>query len=318
MTAPTPIDVPDAFTASYPEQGAEARAWLASLPRTGAELLERWDLRPDGPTAHGMASIVLPVRRADGSPAALRLQQPREEATAASIGLRTWRGDGIVRLLDGDDAIGGQLLERLDASRPLSSVADDGAAVQVLAELLARLTSVPAPAGLRSLAGVAGAMLDRAPGAASALRDPADRRLVRTCASAVAELVAEPGDRLLHWDLHYGNVLAAEREPWLAIDPEPLAGDPGFDLLPALDNRWDEAVATGDPGRAVLGRFDRLTEVLGLDRGRATGWTLGRVLQNALWDVEDGKTALDPAQVAIAGALLGRSAPAAARSAERL
>jgi hypothetical protein len=55
-------------------------------------------------------------------------------------------------------------------------------------------------------------------------------------------------------------------------------------------------VATGNVTRAVLRRFDLLTEVLGLDRQRATGWTLGRVLQNALWDIEDGDTALDPTQ----------------------
>jgi hypothetical protein len=53
--------------------------------------------------------------------------------------------------------------------------------------------------------------------------------------------------------------------------------------------------------------FDLLTEVLGLDRRRATGWTLGRVLQNALWDIEDGDTALDPAQIAIAAALTRRT-----------
>lgn len=88
--------------------------------------------------------------------------------------------------------------------------------------------------------------------------------------------------------------------------PRTLAGDPGFELLPALDNRWAEVVASGDVTRMVLRRFDQLTEVLGLDRRRATGWTLGRVLQNALWDVEDGKTALEPAQVAIATALLSR------------
>jgi streptomycin 6-kinase len=67
-------------------------------------------------------------------------------------------------------------------------------------------------------------------------------------------------------------------------------------------------VATGDVTRAVLRRFDLLTEVLGLDRQRATGWTLGRVLQNALWDIEDGETALDPAQIAIGTALLRRQA----------
>ncbi|MER6139127.1 aminoglycoside phosphotransferase family protein [Streptomyces sparsogenes] len=302
--APTPIDVPDAFAASYGTQGASARAWLAGLPRLGGDFLDRWELRPDGPAAHGMASLVLPVRRADGTPAVLKLQEPREETAGVVAGLRAWRGGGVVRLLDHDEESGTQLLERLDAGRPLSSLADDHAALGILAELMARLTSVPAPEGLRGLGDIAAAMLDTTPRAVRALRDSAERRLVRDCASAVAELLGEPGDRLLHWDLHYDNVLAGEREPWLAIDPEPLAGDPGFELLPALDNRWDEVVATGDVARAVLRRFDLLTEVLGLDRRRAVGWTLGRVLQNALWDIEDGKPALEPAQVAIATALM--------------
>ncbi|MET8990949.1 aminoglycoside phosphotransferase family protein [Nonomuraea wenchangensis] len=300
------VDVPEAFAASYGTQGADARAWLAELPRLGGEFLDRWGLRPDGPPAHGMASLVLPVLRSDGTPAVLKLQQLREETAGTAAGLRAWDGDGIVRLLDHDESSATQLLERLDAARPLSSIADDTKALRILAELMARLTAVPAPPGLRRLSDIAAAMLDQVPEAARALRDPAEQRLVRTCASAVAELMGEPGDRLLHWDLHYDNVLAGEREPWLAIDPEPLAGDPGFELLPALDNRWDEVEATGDVARAVLRRFDLLTEVLGLDRDRAIGWTLGRVLQNALWDVEDGKATLEPAQVAIAAALLGR------------
>ncbi|MCK7621680.1 aminoglycoside phosphotransferase family protein [Streptomyces sp. RS10V-4] len=306
MTTSSPIDVPDAFAASYGAHGAAERAWLAGLPALGAEFLDRWALRPDGPARYGMASLVLPVRRADGTPAVLKLQRAREETTGATAGLRAWCGDGIVRLLDHDEATTTQLLERLDARRPLSSLPDATAALEILAGLLARLVAVPAPPGLRHLADVAADLLARAPRAARALHDPDERRLVRTCAAAVAELLGESGDRLLHWDLHYDNVLAGEREPWLAIDPEPLAGDPGFELLPALDNRWAEVVATGDVRRAVLRRFDLLTEAVGLDRARATGWTLGRVLQNAVWDAEDGSTALDPAQVAIAEALLSR------------
>jgi streptomycin 6-kinase len=89
--------------------------------------------------------------------------------------------------------------------------------------------------------------------------------------------------------------------------PETARRHPSFELLPALDNRWEDVVATGNVTRAVLRRFDLLTEVLGLDRQRATGWTLGRVLQNALWDIEDGDTALDPTQIAIATALVGRA-----------
>jgi streptomycin 6-kinase len=311
MSTSIRIDVPDALAASHSKSGgASGRAWVAALPGLAADFLDRWALRLDGRAGHGMASLVLPVIRADGVPAALKLQPVSQDNAGAPIGLRAWDGDGVVRLLDHDhdhdpDTM---LLERLDAARPLSSMADDTAALQILAELLERLVAVPAPKGLRQLADIAAAMLDQVPRAVPALHDPAEQRLVWTCALTMAELTGEAGNRLLHWDLHYDNILAGGREPWLAIDPEPLAGDPGFDLLPALHNRWDEVVATGDVARAVLRRVDLLTEVLGLDRQRASGWTLGRVLQNALWDIEDGETALDPAQVAIATALLHRQA----------
>ncbi|MYW48377.1 aminoglycoside phosphotransferase family protein, partial [Streptomyces sp. SID161] len=194
----------------------------------------------------------------------------------------------------------------LDGTRTLASIKDDDVAMSTLAELQARLVAVPAPQGLRSLGDIASEMLDQVPQAVMRLITPADRQLLRSWASAVAEVAGEPGDRMLHWDLHYDNVLAAQREPWIAIDPEPLAGDPGFDLWPALDSKWDDVVAKGDTRRIVRRRFDLLTDVLGLDRARATGWTLGRLLQNSLWDIDDGETRLAPSSVAIADSLLNR------------
>ncbi len=307
MSASVRIDVPEALAASHRNfNGAAGRAWIAALPALALDFLDRWSLKPDGPVKHGMIALVLPVIRADHTPAALKLQPVDEESIGEPTALRIWAGHGVVRLLEHDPTTGTMLLERLDATRPLSRVPDEIAAVQILAELLARLVALPAPARMRRLADIAAAMLVQTPDAVPALCDRSDQQLVRTCASAVAELICEPGDRLLHWDLHYDNILAGQREPWLAIDPKPLAGDPGFDLLPALGNRWEDVVATGDIPRAVLRRFDVLTEVLGLNRQRAAGWTLGRILQNALWDIEGGKTALARNQVAIAEALMTR------------
>ncbi|MFJ6484508.1 MULTISPECIES: aminoglycoside phosphotransferase family protein [unclassified Streptomyces] len=304
MRGPQGIEVPGALVASYTRNGGEEeRAWVARLPALVAELLDRWGLERDGGTASGEASLVVPVRRTDDTRAALRLQMPREETTAALIGLRAWSGDGIVRLLDHDPESSAMLLERLDPSRTLACVGDDDVAMSTLAAIMGRLHSVPAPAGLRGLGDVARDMLASVPESAAALTDPADRRLLRDWASAVTELVDEPGDRMLHWDLHYDNVLAAEREPWLAIDPEPLVGDPGFDLWPALDTGWEGLHATGDASRVLRRRFDLLTEVLGLDRRRAAGWTLARLLQNTLWDIEDGRTAIDLSQTTVAEAL---------------
>ncbi|MFG1947306.1 aminoglycoside phosphotransferase family protein [Nonomuraea sp. NPDC048826] len=301
------IIVPPALTASHVKFDGEAgRAWSAGLPALAGRYLEEWGLRLDGEPMHGVVSLVLPVARADGSPAALKLQPVTDENATEPMGLRAWNGDGSVLLLEHDPATGTMLLERLDERRPLTAVADDLAALEILAALLARLVARPAPEGLRRLGDIAGQMLADVPAALAKLPREEDRSWLRRCADTVAELVGEPGDQLLHWDLHYDNVLAGEREPWLAIDPKPLAGDPGFDLLPAIHNRWSEVVASGDVRRAVLRRFDLMVEILELDPARAAGWTLGRVLQNSLWDVEDGETRLHDVQLAVAEAVTHR------------
>ncbi|MCG0288024.1 aminoglycoside phosphotransferase family protein [Streptomyces sp. PSAA01] len=307
MSTSEAVEIPQPLAVSYARDfGEEGRNWIAGLPTLAAEFLDRWELKRDGAVRSGEASLVLPVLREHGTRAVLKLQMPRAETTAALIGLHTWNGEGVVRLLDHDPESSTMLLERLDAARTLASIEDDDVAMGILAELQARLVCVPAPQGLRSLADIATEMLEQVPKAVAALADSGDRQRLRGWASAVNELVGEPGDRILHWDLHYGNVLAAQREPWLAIDPEPLAGDPGFDLWPALDSRWDDVVAKGDALRVVRRRFDLLTEVLGLDRARATGWTLGRLLQNSLWDIDGGETALASSSVAIAESLFDR------------
>ncbi|MET9320364.1 aminoglycoside phosphotransferase family protein [Streptomyces sp. NPDC003038] len=282
------IEIPEGLVEAQVENnGEEGREFIAALPARAAEFLERWELRRTGPGMHGWSALVLPVERADGSAAALKMQLMDEESAGEPAALRAWGGEGCVRLLEHDEGTGTLLLERLDEGRHLSVLAqrDSRQAVRVIAELLARLTSVAAPPGMRGLGDIAAEMLDAVPDALGRLADGRTRGLLRDCAAAVAEVAGEPGDRLLHWDLHYDNVLAGGREPWLAIDPKPLGGDPGFELLPALVNnfRVDE----------VRWRFDLLTEVLGLDRERARAWTLGRVLQNCLWDVEDAEDAED-------------------------
>ncbi|MFC7997594.1 MULTISPECIES: aminoglycoside phosphotransferase family protein [Streptomyces] len=275
------IDVPDALAASQAKyNGAAGRAFIDALPELAAGFLDRWGLRLDGSAMHGWAALVLPVVAGDGTPAVLKLQILDAETEGEPVALRLWDGDGAVRLLDHDPATGTMLLERLDPTRTLAHVADSREAALVVARLLAHLTATPAPPGLRHLGDIARGMLERTPRVLERVPDPADRRLIADCAAAVREVVDEPGDRLLHWDLHYENVLGSERAAWLAIDPKPLAGDPAFDLMPALDNRYE-------PGETRW-RFDAMTDVLGLDRERARAWTLGRVLQNCLWNVEDG------------------------------
>jgi streptomycin 6-kinase len=288
------IDIPADLIASYESFGGEAgEDFATALRERAARFLDQWELRLDGPSMNGRCALVLPVLRdggtsrssgvesGGGTRAALKLQDVDEETAGEPVALRVWDGDGAVRLLEADADTGTLLLERLDSGRVLADLPDSREATLVVARLLARLTAVEAPAGLRRLGDIAAQALHRTPAALPRVGDPAERRLLADCAAAVREVAGEPGDRLLHWDLHFENVLASDRAPWLAIDPKPLAGDPGFELLPALWNRFD--------ADEVGWRFDAMTEVLGLDRDRARAWTLGRVLQNALWAVEDGR-----------------------------
>ncbi|WP_443059299.1 aminoglycoside phosphotransferase family protein [Streptomyces sp. NBC_00435] len=293
--------VPDAFArARLSDGGVAGREFVEALPARVAVFLQRWGLRVTGPGMYGVTALVLPVERVDGTAAALKLPAPDEESAGEALALRAWGGEGCVRLLAQDAGTGTLLLERLDEGRHLSGLAvrDSRRAVEIVGGLLARLTAVPAPAGLRRLGDVVAGMLEEAgSGVLARVADGRARALVGDCAAAVREVAEEPGDRLLHWDLHYDNVLAGGREPWLAIDPKPLAGDPGFELLPALVNNF----RAGE----VRWRFELLAEAVGADRERARAWTLGRVLQNCLWDLADGE---QPAvvQLGVAESLLGR------------
>ncbi|HET6758784.1 MAG TPA: aminoglycoside phosphotransferase family protein, partial [Propionibacteriaceae bacterium] len=268
--------------------GDDGRRWVAGLPALADAYLDRWQLRIDGPLASGAVALIIPVARRDGSKSVLKLQPVDDETGGEPAALRAWGGKGAVQLLEHDPSSGAMLLERLDASRDLSTMQDDFAAAKIIAELLVELNSVPAPTGMRHLSDVAAATLAGTPEAIQLARDPDERRLLINCTDRFSELIKDPIDnRLLHWDLHYYNTLATMGSDleWKAIDPKPLAGDSGFELLPALWNRWDDLVQTDNLSQALLRRFDLMTEVMALDRSRAAAWTLGRVIQVAVWDL---------------------------------
>ncbi|MEU9401623.1 aminoglycoside phosphotransferase family protein [Streptomyces sp. NPDC048242] len=189
------------------------RAAREDLRERTVRFLRRWNLRADGAARSGTSSLVTPVTAPDGTPAALKVQHLDAECAGEAAALPTCSGDGAVRLLRDDPPTATLLLERLDATRSLTDLPDPREAVTVLCTLLSRLTARPAPPGIRRLGDIAQGMLDRTPRALDAEPDPAVRALLRDCATALGEVADEPGDRLLHWDPHHGNVLATDRAP---------------------------------------------------------------------------------------------------------
>jgi streptomycin 6-kinase len=278
--APVRLALP-AGVLAFTGRGPEWAAFVERLQRLLGELLDEWGLVVDGAVGHGHRSVVLPVRRGD-EPAVLKVAFPDDEGEHEALGLQRLGGDGAVRLLGADPHRRALLLERLHltdlGSLPVLE------ACEVVAGLYPRL-HVPAPPQVRTVA----SYLDRwTPGLRALPRDaPVPRRMVEQALSLAAELFTP--DRpavMVHGDLHYENVLAADREPWLAIDPRPMAGDAHYELAPMLWSRWEEAVATGNLRFALRRRFHTLVDAAGLDEGRARDWVVVRMVYAALWELE--------------------------------
>ena len=248
------------------------------------ELLEDWELTRDGAETTGAHALVLPVRTAAGEPAALKVTAPHEEAEHEHLALQHWHGNAAARLLRADPRRWALLLERLHP-QDLTDVWDVEAC-EIVGGLYGRL-HVPAPPQLRPLP----SYVERwTAGLAALPRDaPVPHRLVEQAVSLGRDLAADPASSgtLIHGDLHYANVLAADREPWLAIDPKPVSGDPHYEVAPLLWNRWEELA--GDVRDGVRRRFHATIDAAGLDEDRARDWVVVRMLHNVLWALEDGE-----------------------------
>ena len=264
-------------------RGPQWAAWVEGLPATLRLLVEQWGLRPDGDPTHGHCSVVLPVRTPEGAAAVLKIGFPEEESEHEHLALQHWGGTGAVRLLSADPHHRGLLLERLRID-DLTAVSD-AEACRVVADLY-RHIHVPALPQLRPLS----LYVDRGTAELAGLSRsaPIPRRLVEQAIALGTDLAADRAvaDRVIHTDLHYANVLAGAREPWLVIDPKPVNGDPHYEIAPMLWNRWNEMA--GDVRARVRRRFWILVDAAGFDEDRARGWVIVRMVHNAMWSLQDG------------------------------
>lgn len=243
-------------------------AWLERLPATLEELTRRWRLTLGAPfEAEASCSWVAPAQAA-GEPCVLKLALPHFEGADEIAGLRFWDGAPTVRLLDADPDLHALLLERCAPGTPLRALPEAQQDV-VLAGLLQRLWRPAPPGDFRSLRLMLEYWQERAVARRSRWRDAS---LVETGLQLFESLSQpSPSDMLLATDLHAGNVLRAEREPWLVIDPKPFAGDPAYDVTQHLLNCRPRLSA------ALRPTLERLAALTGLSAERISLWTFARL-----------------------------------------
>ena len=212
----------------------ERVAWLDRLPDVLRKLEQLWALTPDAPLngEEPSCSYVAPVRTANGTPAVLKLAMPHMEGEHEIQGLRFWDGDPTVRLLEADEALGALLLERCKPGTTLRALAEHDQDL-VISGLLRRLWRTPCtPHPFRSLSTLTAHWTNETLGQ---IEQASDSGLVREGLQLFEELPRNATrEVLLATDLHAGNVIQAERETWLVIDPKPFVGDPCLRCDPAL------------------------------------------------------------------------------------
>jgi streptomycin 6-kinase len=261
----------------WAEKTNEGRAWLTRLPRLVEECVAQWELELGPPYPYAYASLAASVRLSDGAEAVLKICFPHRESEHEGDALQAWDGDGAVRLLAHDRDRWALLIERCWPGTALREV-DPEMALDVFANLLPRLC-VPAAEPFRTLSDEAAWWAESLEASWKQAGQPFERRLLDAALGALAELPPSQGKQvLLHQDLHADNVLRAEREPWLVIDPKPLVGEREFSLAPII-----RSFGLGHSARAVRHRLDRLSGELGLDRERARGWA---VAQTVAWSFD--------------------------------
>lgn len=283
MQPPPPNELPIPRTlaefAAQPDND-EWRGWIARLPGLLAEVGARWSLEIGAPyEPGGMCSWVAPARNRAGDSLALKLGVRHFEAEHEIEGLRFWAGDGAARLYDAfttDDTCV-LLLERCVPGVSLKATLPEEEQDGVIAGLLRRLHREPPPGHpfrpLQSMCDEWGAEFAED---AERFPDKVDAGLVRA-GLEIFRSYAATADRhvLLCTDLHADNVLAAQREPWLAIDPKPYVGDPAYDAAQHMLN-CPERLET-DP----IGLCHRMAELMDLDARRVQMWLFARCVQES-------------------------------------
>lgn len=269
----------------YAERGA---AWMERLPDLLAACERRWSLTVLPPFPKLSYNYAAPALLADGTPAVVKAGVPNSELSSEIAALRIFDGRAIARLLDADQEWGVLVLERLTPGETLAPLAaqDDEAATAIAAGIMRRLWR-PAPAehGFPTVAKWAEG-LSRLRAEFGGGAGPFPERLVSAAEAHFAALNGSMGaPMLLHGDLHHENILAAGREPWLAIDPKGIVGDPGYEVGALLYNQLPAASADWRP--VIARRVDQLAEALEIDRARLLGWGLFQAVLSSWWSYED-------------------------------
>lgn len=271
--------------------GEAGRLWLEDLPALLEDCARRWGLKVGPPFAPLSYNYAAPAEGPRGERFVLKLGVPTHGLVREIDALLGFGGCGAAQLFDSDAARGALLLERVKPGTPLSTLCeeDDEAATAAAAAVMRRLGRAGRNQPHRHpTAADWGQGFERCRSHFGGGCGPFPPKLFEEAESLYAELLKTSAPPiLLHGDLHHGNILAATREPWLAIDPQGVVAEPAYEVGALLRNPLPQLLRRPDPVRVTERRIAQLSEELGYERARVRGWALAQAVLSAWWTIED-------------------------------
>lgn len=281
------FEPPPRLVRALGETAPDGDAWLAELPVIAEQAVAGRELTVERvQVPGGRSSLVVLVRRADGTPAVLKLAPPRARPESERAALAHWDGLGAVQLLDADGGV--LLLERLHPDVSVRSLPEAKALLEAAGTLRRLWVGPPADHVFETVA-------ERTGRQATAMRAgagpyPEVAPLVDAALAAREELLAAPPEhRLLHGTFRQSKVLSGERMPWLAVGPDPVVGECAFDLARLVRDRVEDLIASPSGAAIVRRRIKRLAESLEVDQERLRGWTLFRAVESGVRALRVGR-----------------------------
>ena len=261
--------------------------WLEKLPEVAQQAVDLRELTVERvQVPGGRSSLVVLVRRADGTPAVLKLAPRRARPESERAALARWGGLGAVQLVEPFAAEGVLVLERLHPDVSVRSLPEAKALLEAAGTLRRLWVEPPSDHAFETVA-------ERTGRQARVIRDSGGAEvasLVSAALEAREALVAAPPEvRLLHGTFRQSKVLAAERVPWLAVGPDPVVGECAFDLARLVRDRVEDLIATPSGASTTRRRIKRLAESLDVDQERLRGWTLFRAVESGVRALRVGR-----------------------------